>query len=176
MSSTESKIFQTKDFRTDTLKLYEDILNSGSCLRTKVTGRSMSPFLVGGEIVTIKKSSYASLWIGDLIFIKSRDTSPLLHRIVRKQRTDHGLLFQTKGDGVLSADNMISEIHIMGKVCRVEQVRRNGEAREIDMESHPQRFISYMTAMFSLAKTRLYCVAARILPLFLRKALKKVFI
>lgn len=160
----------------ETSALFEEILTSGLILRVRATGKSMASFLRGGEIVTIKKVSCASLQIGDLIFFKSGNTSPLLHRIVKKKRTDHGLVFQTKGDGVLGVDNMISEIHILGKVCRVEQVNRAGKGREIDMESRPQQFLNYMTAMFSLAKTRLYCAAARILPLFLRKVLKKIFL
>jgi signal peptidase I len=163
-------------FVSESVGIFEDILRSGLSLRLQATGKSMTPFLTGGEILTIKKVPAASLRIGDLIFFKTHEGFPLIHRIVKRQQEEHGSLFHTKGDAVLGMDNMISEINVLGKVCRVEQVRRDGEAREIDMESHPQRFINYMTAMFSLAKTRLYCAAARILPLFLRKALKKVFI
>jgi len=163
-------------FVSESVGIFEDILWSGLSLRVKATGKSMTPFLSGGEILTIKKVPAASLRIGDLIFFKTPERAPLIHRIVKKQQEAHGFLFHTKGDALRSVDDTISEINILGKVCRVEQVNRAGEGREIDMESRPQRFISYMTAMFSLAKTRLYCVAARILPLFLRKALKKVFI
>ena len=163
-------------FVSESVGLFEDILRNGLSLRLQATGKSMTPFLSGGEILTITKVPAATLRIGDLIFFKTHEGFPLIHRIVKRQQEEHGSLFHTKGDAVLGMDNMISEINVLGKVCRVEQVRRDGEAREIDMESRPQRFLNYMTAMFSLAKTRLYCAAARILPLFLRKALKKVFI
>ena len=52
----------------ETVAFFEDILNRGLILRVKVTGRSMLPFLAGGEILTIQKVPSFSLQIGDLIF------------------------------------------------------------------------------------------------------------
>ena len=57
-----------KDTKVD---LCEDILRSGISLRLQVTGRSMAPFLVGGEFLTIKKGPGSSLHIGDLIFFQN---------------------------------------------------------------------------------------------------------
>ena len=42
-------------FEKEKLTFFEDILDKGLTLCVKVTGRSMSPFLQGGEILTIKK-------------------------------------------------------------------------------------------------------------------------
>lgn len=163
-------------FVSESVGIFEDILRSGISLRVKATGKSMTPFLSGGEILTIKKVPVDSLRIGDLIFFKTHEGFPLIHRIVKRQQEKHGSLFHTKGDAVLGMDNMISEINVLGKVYRVEQVNHAGKGRAIDMESRPQQFFNYMTAMFSLAKTRLYYAAASMLPLFLRKALKKIFL
>ena len=162
MSGTESKIFQTKDFRTDTLKLYEDILNSGSCLRVKVTGKSMSPFLRGEEILTIKKVPYTSLNRGDLIFFKNGQGYPVLHRIIKKkQDMDDVITFQTKGDSLIAFDEPIKNNKILGKVCKIED-----GSKYINMETKMWSRINYMAAVISLLESRLY---------FALKAFKNLF-
>ena len=162
MSSTESKIFQTKDFRTDTLKLYEDILNSGSCLRVKVTGRSMSPFLHGEEILTIKKVPYTSLQRGDLILFKNHLGYPVLHRIInKKQDQDDVISFQTKGDAMIVFDEPVRNNKILGKVCKIED-----GSKYINMETKMWSRINYMAAVISLLESRLY---------FALKAFKNLF-
>ena len=62
------QIFAAKAELSD---LFADILNKGLNLRLKVTGRSMQPFLRGGETVTIKKVPCSELRRGDLIFFDS---------------------------------------------------------------------------------------------------------
>ena len=162
MSSTESKIFQTKDFRTDTLKLYEDILNSGSCLRMKVTGRSMVPFLRGEEILTIKKVPYTSLRRGDLILFKNHLGYPVLHRIIKKkQDQDDVVTFQTKGDAMIVFDEPVRNNKILGKVCKIED-----GSKYINMETKMWSRINYMAAVISLLESRLY---------FALKAFKNLF-
>jgi signal peptidase I len=145
----------------DILRLFEDILRNGTDLRIRVTGRSMTPFLRGGEIVTIKKVSYASLQIGDLIFCKSRNTSPLLHRIVRKQRTDHGLLFQTKGDAVRGADEPVSEHEILGKVCIIEKNFFGMGTKHVHMGSRFWKTINYLLAIMSSFRFRMCLAVSR---------------
>ena len=56
--------------------LFEDILNAGSRLRVRVTGRSMAPFLGGGETVTLKQVPFTSLHRGDLILFKNSHACP----------------------------------------------------------------------------------------------------
>jgi hypothetical protein len=163
-------------FISESVGIFEDILRSGLSLRVKATGQSMTPFLSGGEILTINKVPPASLSIGDLIFFKTTEGVPLIHRIIKKQQEAPCFIFHTKGDSLFVCDVPIGEERVFGKVCGVRRVDGNGDAEEINMESHPQRFFNYMTAVFSLAKTRLYATAAKILPLFLRVAIKKVFL
>ena len=162
MSSIESKIFRTKDFRTDTLKLYQDILNSGLYLRMKVTGRSMSPFLRGEEILTIKKVPYTSLRRGDLILFKNHIGYPVLHRIIKKkQDQDDVITFQTKGDAMIAFDEPVRNNKILGKVCKIED-----GSKYINMETKMWSRINYMAAVISLLESRLY---------FALKAFKNLF-
>jgi signal peptidase I len=161
---------------TESIGVFEDILQRGLSLSLRATGKSMTPFLRGTEILTIKKVPSATLSIGDLIFFKTLDEVPVIHRIVKKQRERNGVIFLTKGDSLLGFDAPIGEGHILGKVYGVHRDGRNGNAEEIDMESCPQRFLNYITAVFSLAKTRIYAAAVKVLPPFVRLAIKKVFL
>jgi signal peptidase I len=155
MSSTESEIFQTKDFRADTLKLYEEILNSGLCLRMKVTGRSMAPFLNGGEILTIRKEPGSSLHVGDLIFFKTRYGSLLLHRIIKKKKKDM-VIFRTKGDAVKGIDEPVFEYDVLGKVYIIEKNISGMGTKRVNMESRFWKTINYLLAVFSSVHSRIY--------------------
>lgn len=140
---------------TETAALYEEILNSGLSLRIRATGRSMSPFLKGGEILTIKKVPDSCFHIGDLIFFKTRYGSLLLHRIIRKKYKDIVIL-QTKGDAVLGADEPVSEHDILGKVCIIEKNIFGMSTKRVHMESPLWKTINYMLAIFSSVQSRMY--------------------
>jgi signal peptidase I len=156
---------------------FADILNRGLSLRIRATGRSMVPFLRGGEIVTIKKVPCASLRIGDLIFFKNRESSLLLHRIVKKQRTGNGLVFQTKGDAVSGVDDPVREHKILGRVCTIERISSCASMKLIDMESSRQRGVNYVRAKVGLGTSKLYsAVPKKVIPSFFRSIIKKVFL
>lgn len=156
---------------------FEDILNRGLSLRLRATGRSMSPFLRGGEIVTIKKVPCSSLRIGDLIFFKNRERSLLLHRIVKKQRTGNGLVFHTKGDAVHGIDNPVNENKILGKVCTVEKIASCAPMKPIDMESSRQMGVNYVRAKVGLGTSKFYsAVPKKVVPSCFRSIIKKLFL
>lgn len=133
------------------LSLFQDILSSGSFLRVRVTGRSMSPFLDGGEILTIRKASASSLRRGDLVFFKNLDGHPVIHRVVKKQKHRDGITFQTRGDALIGFDGPVKEEHILGKVCRVERGQRH-----VNLETICCRYMNYLRAMINLCESRLY--------------------
>lgn len=153
-----SKLSTLKPLSSETAALFEDILNRGLHFRVKVTGRSMAPFLVGGEILTIKKVPGALLHPGDLIFYKTRDGFPLLHRIVRKKLHDNMYVIQTKGDALIAFDDPVYEHEVLGKVCGVEKMILEGRTKYIDMESYIWRKINYLIALVNLIKSKIYSV------------------
>jgi signal peptidase I len=161
----------------DILRLFEDILRNGTSLRVRVTGRSMSPFLRGEEILTIRKVPSSFLHIGDLIFCKTREGFPLLHRIVRKQRERDMFLFQTKGDALITMDQPVTEHDILGKVCRIEKIFSGGRTKQIEMESSIWKVINYIHALLNLGRSKIYAVLSKS-GLFssFRHVVKKVFL
>ena len=131
--------------------LFEEILREDSLLRVKATGRSMRPFLRGGEVLIIRKTVVSSLRRGDLILFKNRQGVPVIHRIVRKMRGNDGAIaFETKGDAQLSLDEPVGGSEILGKVCRIEG------ARSLDMEAGVWRGVNYMLAIVHLMRSVLY--------------------
>jgi hypothetical protein len=150
-------------------RFFSDILDSGFSLRVRVTGRSMVPFLKGGEVVTIKKVPETELRRGDLIFVDGQPGFPVLHRLVRRKRAGKGeFMFQSSGDALRSFDAPVRHDKILGKVCKIERVCPESGPEKIYMEASLQRKINYLRALVSLFES--YCHYGR-LRLFRRKIL-----
>jgi signal peptidase I len=133
----------------EALALFGDILRKGLLLRVKVTGRSMRPFLRGGEILVIRKVETSSLRKGDLIFFRNRYNIPVVHRIIRKKiDSAKSVCFETKGDALMSFDEPVSGRDILGKVCRAEG------ARSLDRESKLWRAMNYLLATLHLIRSK----------------------
>ena len=146
--------------RAESHDLFGDILSREISLRVKVTGKSMASFLNGGEILTIRRVPSSSLHIGDLIFFKTRDGIPVLHRILKKERKNNLHIFQTKGDALLSMDEPAYESDILGKVCKIES-NSDGKRKYIDMESSLWKNINYLLAVINIGKSKTYPVLRR---------------
>jgi len=148
-----------KNYREITL--FEDILERGSSLRVKVTGRSMAPFLCGGEIVTIKKEPPDALQKGDLIFFKNSQGTLLLHRIIQKRESsDNKITFRTKGDALIAFDEPVQYHGVLGKVSRIEKTNFGSESKTINMESFHWQIINAIIARVSLLKSYLISAAS----------------
>ena len=142
---------------------FRDILESGLSLRVRVTGRSMAPFLTGGEVVILKKVPLSGLRKGDIIFVCRDGSSPVLHRLVRKKRTDDNrFIFQTRGDALVLLDAPVRHDEVLGKVCRIERIHPAAGMEGIDMESLQQKVMNYLRAMFCLFETYRYSAGLRL--------------
>jgi signal peptidase I len=143
--------------------LFEDILNRGLSLRVKVTGRSMAPFLKGGELLTINQTDLSSLRRGDLLFFRDAYGHPVLHRIISKQPgCDGQIIFKTKGDGLRAFDEPVSTPEVLGKACKIENMDTVIGIRQIDMEAPLWKGINYFLALVNLAELKMYFVRSRL--------------
>ena len=140
------QLFEMNEFRQELLQLFKDVLESGSALRVKVTGRSMANFLTGGEILTIKKVPCSSLHNGELILFNNHGF-PILHRIIKKYRAEDGaVIFQTKGDATTYSDEPVHQDKVLGKVFKIEGLSASGRVRQINMESTRLKALNYFIA------------------------------
>lgn len=149
--------------------LFEDIVTSGSILRVKVTGRSMAPFLQGGDIVSIRQVPCSSLRRGDLVFFRNKEGFPVLHRLIRKRHLSNTItMVQTKGDALIVPDEPVPYQSILGKVWKIERVPSGNGRRLIDMESMRWRTINYFVALTATTQSHLYHILASFKRCFFR--------
>lgn len=147
----ETEHLFTEATQADLVRLFDDILQTGSSLRMKVTGRSMAPFLKAGEVVTVRRVPVPSLRRGDLILFRTADNQLILHRIIRKKRSRNAsCIFLTKGDAAVSADNPISDNLILGKVTKIARAPSPGRICRIDMDSSRWVMTNRLTALLQL--------------------------
>ncbi len=141
--------------RSDLLRLFEDILNQGLSIRFQVTGRSMKPFLRGGEILTIRQIPSRTIRRGDLILFRSADEVPVLHRVLTRRTTEIGALrFVTKGDALKSCDAEIHEDCVLGNVEMIEKTVPAAGTVQLHMNSRYFRCLNFTIATADLLKTR----------------------
>jgi len=139
------------------MRLFEDILCNGADLRVGVTGRSMMPFLRGGEVLTIRRMPCSSLRKGDLILFRNTYDAPVLHRIIQKTKGDDGTFcFLTKGDALMAFDDEIHENRVLGKVLRIERPAQSGKTAHLDMNSLFYRCMNFSIAFAGFFKTQTY--------------------
>lgn len=149
------------------VELIEDILAGGLKLRIRATGKSMTPFLRGCEILTIKKSPDCSLRKGDLIFSRKPGCHPVLHRIIDIQQSGDGRIYcRTKGDALDAADEPVTGAEILGKVCRIEDSAAMPGLKQIDLESHFWGNANYAYAFFLRVMSRSRSLASGALIYF----------
>ncbi len=148
----------------EAVSLFEDVLKRGAALRVRATGKSMAPFLSGGEILTIKKVPGSSLKMGDVIFYRDGLGEPVVHRIVRIRNDCGGRVYSTRGDALICPDDQICDAQVLGKVCVVEK----GSGR-IDMESRARRSINYLIAVAHVCESWIYLCLRSLRDRFFRK-------
>jgi signal peptidase I len=137
------------------IELFDDILKRGVGLRIKVTGKSMAPFLKGGEVLTIKQEPCLSLNRGDLILYRNRYDLPVLHRIIKKRKAaDETFRVVTKGDALFRFDEEIDSSKVMGKVCSIERSGPAGKIRCINMNSKYRKALNFLIATLAFYRTQ----------------------
>jgi len=102
-------------------QLLQAVLKKGALFRFRAKGFSMSPFIRDDDVVTVAPLSRNSTRLGDVVAFVSPYTERLtVHRIVGRK----GNSYLTQGDRAPESDGLISNIHILGRVTKVE---RNGK-------------------------------------------------
>jgi signal peptidase I len=143
---------------TELLGLFEDILNNGINIRVRVTGRSMYPFLHGGEVLTIKSVPCLSLRTGDLIFFRDSYGRPVIHRLLGMKLSPDGYgILQTKGDSLKAFDRPVRNDQILGKVIKIDKTTHVSGAGHINMNLSPWRMINYAIAIINYMQSKVYC-------------------
>lgn len=142
---------------SSTTGLFEEILEDGKSLRTRVTGRSMASFINDGDFVVMKKVHWSRLKTGDIIFYRGHAGEYILHRIIKKWKQGNGLYtFQTKGDAMMAYDAPVHAGDILGRIHSLERNRPAGAPRVIDFHSSKWRMINHALAIIHRLRSIFY--------------------
>jgi signal peptidase I len=107
------------------------VLRTFGTLRLEVTGLSMLPSVWPGDILVIERREMEGISAGDIILF-AREDKLVAHRVLRKTMVADETCAITRGDGLLSADEPVSSVELLG---RVRYVVRAGKLVMPEMES-----------------------------------------
>jgi signal peptidase I len=93
-------------------------------LRLKVSGTSMLPDLLPGDVVALEACAPGELVVGEMALFR-REGRLVLHRVIGF--TDGGLL--TQGDALTCADPPVAAVDVLGKVVKVTRRDWQSKAR-----------------------------------------------
>lgn len=125
------------------LGLTDELLSSQKIVRLILGGNSMYPHLRNKDYVTITKTSFNQLKIGDIIVFKAK-FKYVAHRIIKIRKTDEGMQILPKGDSCKKPDNPILQDKYIGKIISFE---RNG--RKINFETKMYKYYNFFLASIS---------------------------
>ncbi len=101
------------------LELVQTLLRQGLTVRIRVFGISMRPLLQGGELVEVVPLGQAIPCLGDILFVRSRQDSPIIHRLIWRRRRNGRTQLLTKGDACPGFDGFIPAEQVLGRVERI---------------------------------------------------------
>ncbi len=146
------------------LDLVRSLLLQGLSVRIKVSGKSMKPFLSGGELVEISSVQLRHLRKGDILFFCEQQDTLLMHRLIRCRYADKTLYLQTKGDACAEFDRFVSADQILGRVQRIflpaDVAGRSN--RIIDLNVLTMRLHARLIVLRTLMRYYLYRTAAAV--------------
>lgn len=115
------------------LKLSRDLLARSTSIRFQAKGWSMRPFIRDGDLITVSPPWNSPVRVGDVVLYKNTDERVIVHRVIRKTKTEGGLVFFIKGDATLGQPE---EVHTKSVLGRVSAIDRNGQEKRLDTKLH----------------------------------------
>ncbi len=101
------------------LELVQTLLQQGVTVRIRVSGDSMRPLLHGDELVEVVSLDGNLPRLGDILFIRSRQNDPVIHRLIWRRCKNKAQQVLTKGDACFGFDGFIPVEQVLGRVERI---------------------------------------------------------
>ena len=134
------------------LGLIQSLLQQGTSVKIQVSGRSMLPFLEGGETVELSPIIGSKLRRGDLLLHTSTQNNPLIHRLVRRRFINKVLHLQTKGDGCACLDPFVPASQVLARVRSVTvSDGKTGKKGTTNLDTTSMRLKGYLIARRGLS-------------------------
>jgi len=116
----------------DLLKRARYELSRQNSVLLRVSGSTMRPALVDGDLVTVEPVNSHNVFAGDIILYQSLRDTALIHRIVRLEQRTNGRFVVTRGDASVALDVPVPIHHVMGRVTSVD---RGGERIDLVVQT-----------------------------------------
>lgn len=92
--------------------LVADVLRSSRSVTIRVTGSSMLPNVLPGDLLTVERARVSDLDCGD-IAVFARENRLFAHRVVEKAAQNY---LATRGDSLLTQDRPVQPDELLGRV------------------------------------------------------------
>ncbi len=142
---SSSGVLDLKD--SGAIALIKDILNSGSAVSMRVSGRSMEPTLRGGDVITLRRMPYSSVRVGDIVLFQDRAKGTVLHRVLRVSRGGDGIT--AKGDALVMPDAPFGPDALLATAVGVQFGDKDGRA---DFLTPSYRFRAALIARYGMLR------------------------
>lgn len=102
-------------------ELSADLLGRGSVIRFRAHGRSMSPLIRDGDVLTVEPATIENLRVGEVALHRIGDGQLVAHRVVGRDVKDGHPVLRTRGDAVAGAADEVREQDVLGRVVERER-------------------------------------------------------
>jgi signal peptidase I len=128
-------------------ELAGEVLRSSGKLRLRVTGWSMLPAVMPGDMLVIERVSSDAVFEGDIVLF-GRDRRFFVHRVITKGQSQTEELV-TRGDAMRTPDPPVPASDLMG---RVSFIVRNGKClRPSQSRRFPERAVAALVQRSTFA-------------------------
>lgn len=97
--------------------LLHRLLDEGLAVELRIAGASMSPFIRGGDLLTLIPRASRPVRRGDVVAFLADGRSLVIHRVVAAD----GETVRTQGDALRSSDRPVALAEVLAFVSRVER-------------------------------------------------------
>ncbi len=108
-------------------QLCAGLLKQGLRVRVRVSGASMAPVLIAGDVVHLTPADPGRMRCGDILFIQDPRRGFYLHRLLRRPQIRGRSMLQTRGDSHWRLDDPVSSRQVLARVTNIEH--RPGKPR-----------------------------------------------
>ncbi|MFH1093583.1 MAG: signal peptidase I [Candidatus Omnitrophota bacterium] len=152
------------------IELNKALLDKSHDVELRVYGGSMRPFIKSGDLLRIAPFDMKSVRIGDVIAYKSPEERLVIHRVIRRIKTDTGIMLKTKGDAQLRGRSSVFEWQLIGKVIAIKR-----KEQTIKLEGKKAKLISLFWTGISEISVLVY-PAGRLLKKGSRFVIRKLML
>lgn len=106
-----------------------DALAAGLAVRVRVSGESMRPFVLPGDVLTIVPVPSSRARVGQIACFRTENGGMVVHRVVKRLVVDGAVLYRMQGDNQAACSEWVPSGNLLG---RVEMLERGGKQRRMD--------------------------------------------